>query len=174
MLCFFLYDRYPALLPVYVFDLEVDHITCPEAKAQAQHQHGGITQFDTGTASCPVCIDALHFIIGQDHRHRHRFRSAGREHGIEFLFLSKDARFYIPQELVCDMQRNDAEGSRGADRSVAAPCKQACPVGNEKDTEKIYGDYVSCGNLTAYAFRRAERKQAARKAGLMKDETGAQ
>ena len=42
----------------------------------------------------------LHFIIGQDHRHRHRFRSAGREHGIEFLFLSKDARFYIPQELV--------------------------------------------------------------------------
>ena len=46
--------------------------------------------------------------------------------------------------LAGSVQRNDAEGSRGADRSVAAPCEQAYPVGNGENKEEIYGDHVSC------------------------------
>ena len=48
------------------------------------------------------------------------------------------------------MQRNDAEGSRGADRSVAAPCEQAYPVGNGENKEEIYGDHVSCRDSAGY------------------------
>ncbi len=57
------------------------------------------------------------------------------------------------------VQRDDAEGSRGADRSVTVPCEPAYPVGNKEDQEKIYGNHVSSRKVMGYGCKKIRRKR---------------
>ena len=60
--------------------------------------------------------------------------------------------------LAGGMQWNDAEGSREADRFVAATCESAYPVGNGENKEEIYGNHVSCRNTTVWV-RKNKREE---------------
>lgn len=86
-LCLFLDDGDAPLAPVYVRELQVDDITCPEPHPDARHYHGDPSERYRAVSTFPVLLDLFALVFREDIDHFFPGSTSGVNAQMEMLVL---------------------------------------------------------------------------------------